>query len=194
MNVSNLRGTLFCLSDKHRTRIAPQNQPHKVAYCRWLVYFVFAIGVSWHASAEAVVYPFTGSQRAIRVVINPFLAEIQSPSTIENISVLDRTNCDGICGPVVECLNSRLINFHRTVGQVYLRFNHDPFRTRRDYLRKSQLDLISKKRENFKAAVGRHFAYYNFVKPHHTLRCTPAMAAGVVPTFWSVGDLVEAAR
>jgi hypothetical protein len=53
---------------------------------------------------------------------------------------------------------------------------------------------FSKKRENFRAAVGLHFAYYNFVKPHHTLRCTPAMAAGVVPTFWSVGDLVEAAK
>ena len=38
---------------------------------------------------------------------------------------------------------------------------------------------FSKKRENFKAAVGLHFAYYNFVKRHNTLRCTPAMAAGV---------------
>ena len=38
---------------------------------------------------------------------------------------------------------------------------------------------FSKKRENFEAAVGLHFAYYNFVKRHNTLRCTPAMAAGV---------------
>ena len=37
---------------------------------------------------------------------------------------------------------------------------------------------FSKKRENFEAAVGLHFAYYNFVKRHNTLRCTPAMAAG----------------
>jgi hypothetical protein len=40
--------------------------------------------------------------------------------------------------------------------------------------------------------VGLHFAYYNFVKRHNTLRCTPAMAAGVESGFWSVGDLVEA--
>ena len=40
---------------------------------------------------------------------------------------------------------------------------------------------FSKKRENFEAAVGLHFAYYNFVKRHNTLRCTPAMAAGVEP-------------
>jgi IS1 family transposase len=51
---------------------------------------------------------------------------------------------------------------------------------------------FSKKLENFEAAVGLHFAYYNFVKRHGTLRCTPAMAAGVEGTFWTVGDLVEA--
>ncbi|HEX4274731.1 MAG TPA: DDE-type integrase/transposase/recombinase [Bryobacteraceae bacterium] len=51
---------------------------------------------------------------------------------------------------------------------------------------------FSKKRENFEAAVGLHFAYYNFVRRHNTLRCTPAMAAGVEQSFWSVGDLVEA--
>jgi IS1 family transposase len=52
---------------------------------------------------------------------------------------------------------------------------------------------FSKKRENFEAAVALHFAYYNFVKRHNTLRCTPAMAAGVERDFWSVRDLVQAA-
>ncbi len=52
---------------------------------------------------------------------------------------------------------------------------------------------FSKKLENFKAAVALHFAYYNFVKRHSTIRCTPAMAAGVERSFWTVGDLVEAA-
>jgi hypothetical protein len=42
---------------------------------------------------------------------------------------------------------------------------------------------FSKKLENFEAAVGLHFAYYNFVKRHNTLRCTPAMAAGVTGSF-----------
>jgi hypothetical protein len=51
---------------------------------------------------------------------------------------------------------------------------------------------FSKKRENFEAAVGLHFAYYNFVRRHSTLRCTPAMAAGVTQSFWGVGDLLEA--
>jgi IS1 family transposase len=65
--------------------------------------------------------------------------------------------------------------------------------TRLHMRRLTRLTLaFSKKRENFTAAVGLHFAYYNFVKRHNTLRCTPAMAAGVANTTWSVGDLVEA--
>jgi hypothetical protein len=51
---------------------------------------------------------------------------------------------------------------------------------------------FSKKLDNFKAAVALHFAYYNFVKIHGTIRCTPAMAAGVEKSLWTVGDLVEA--
>jgi IS1 family transposase len=65
--------------------------------------------------------------------------------------------------------------------------------TRLHMRRLTRLTLaFSKKWENFEAAVGLHFAYYNFVKRHNTLRCTPAMAAGVTPSFWSVADLVEA--
>ena len=52
---------------------------------------------------------------------------------------------------------------------------------------------FSKKLENFEAAVALHFAYYNFVKRHNTLRCTPAMAAGIEQDFCTVQDLVEAA-
>jgi IS1 family transposase len=65
--------------------------------------------------------------------------------------------------------------------------------TRLHMRRLTRLTLaFSKKRENFEAAVALHFAYYNFVKRHGTLRCTPAMAAGVTGTFWGVGDLLEA--
>ena len=65
--------------------------------------------------------------------------------------------------------------------------------TRLHVKRLSRLTLaFSKKLENFEAAVALHFAYYNFVKRHNSLRCTPAMAAGVERDFWTVGDLVEA--
>jgi len=67
--------------------------------------------------------------------------------------------------------------------------------TRLHVKRLSRLTLaFSKKLENFKAAVALHFAYYNFVRRHATLRCTPAMAAGVERDFWSVEDLVEDTR
>ena len=52
---------------------------------------------------------------------------------------------------------------------------------------------FSKKRENFEAAVALHFAAYNFVRPHNTLKMTPCMAAEIERKFWSWGDLVEAA-
>jgi IS1 family transposase len=53
---------------------------------------------------------------------------------------------------------------------------------------------FSKKKENFEAAVALHFASYNLVKTHRTLKMTPAMAAGVERDFWSYGDLFEAAN
>jgi IS1 family transposase len=52
-------------------------------------------------------------------------------------------------------------------------------------------NAYSKKLENFKAAIGLHFGYYNFVKLHNTLRTTPAMAAGVTKELWTVSDLLE---
>jgi IS1 family transposase len=65
--------------------------------------------------------------------------------------------------------------------------------TRLHMRRLTRLTLaFSKKRENFDAAVGLHFAFYNFVKRHNTLRTTPAVAAGVALKQWKVGELLEA--
>lgn len=66
--------------------------------------------------------------------------------------------------------------------------------TRLHMRRLTRLTLaFSKKRENFDTAVALHFAYYNLVKIHKTIRCTPAMEAGVERSPWTVGNLVEAA-
>ncbi len=51
-------------------------------------------------------------------------------------------------------------------------------------------NAFSKKLENFQAACALHFAYYNFVKTHSSIRCTPAMALGVSSRLWKVEDLV----
>lgn len=67
--------------------------------------------------------------------------------------------------------------------------------TRLHIKRLNRLTLaFSKKLENFEAAVALHFAYYNLVKRHNTIKCTPAMAAGVESTFWTVAELVERAQ
>jgi IS1 family transposase len=52
-------------------------------------------------------------------------------------------------------------------------------------------NAFSKKLENFKAAVALHYGYYNFCKTHSTIRCTPAMEAGVTNSPWTVANLVE---
>lgn len=54
-------------------------------------------------------------------------------------------------------------------------------------------NAFSKKLANLKASVALHYAHYNFVRVHRTLRCTPAMAAGVTDRLWSVEELIDAA-
>lgn len=52
-------------------------------------------------------------------------------------------------------------------------------------------NAFSKKIENFEAAVALNFAYYNFCKTHGAIRMTPAQAAGVESSAWTVAELVE---
>ncbi len=54
-------------------------------------------------------------------------------------------------------------------------------------------NAFSKKLENLQAAVALHFAHYNFVRVHSSLRVTPAMAAGVSANLWSIEELVDRA-
>lgn len=53
-------------------------------------------------------------------------------------------------------------------------------------------NAFSKKLENLKAALALHFAYYNFVRIHRSLRVTPAMAAGVTDRVWGLEELLLA--
>jgi IS1 family transposase len=52
-------------------------------------------------------------------------------------------------------------------------------------------NAYSKKFENFQAAVALNFAYYNFCKTHNSIRMTPAQAAGVESSAWTVAELIE---
>jgi len=51
-------------------------------------------------------------------------------------------------------------------------------------------NAFSKKVENLEYAVSLHFMFYNFCRPHQTLRVTPAMEAGIADHVWSVDELI----
>ena len=51
-------------------------------------------------------------------------------------------------------------------------------------------NAFSKKAENHTHALALYFTFYNFVRQHKTLRCSPAMAAGLSTTLWSMADVV----
>jgi IS1 family transposase len=52
-------------------------------------------------------------------------------------------------------------------------------------------NAFSKKAENHAHSVAIYFMHYNFVRIHQTLRCTPAMAAGVSKALWELTDMVK---
>jgi transposase-like protein/IS1 family transposase len=51
---------------------------------------------------------------------------------------------------------------------------------------------FSKKWENLKHAYALHFAHYNFCRIHSSIRCTPAMEAGITKSIWTLQDLLTA--
>ncbi len=52
---------------------------------------------------------------------------------------------------------------------------------------------FSKKLRNLEGAVNLWVSYYNLCRVHETLRCTPAMAAGLTDHIWSIGELLTEA-
>ena len=50
---------------------------------------------------------------------------------------------------------------------------------------------FTKKAENHAHAVALHCMYYNFCRIHKTLKCAPAMAAGLTDKLWDVVDIVR---
>jgi IS1 family transposase len=92
------------------------------------------------------------------------------------------------------------------VEKTIINGNPEPWHVSTSYIERQNLTLrmhcrrltrltlsFSKKLENFTAAVGLHFGYYNLVKIHSTVRMTPAMKIGATDRLWSTEELVEAA-
>jgi len=51
-------------------------------------------------------------------------------------------------------------------------------------------NAFSKKLANLRYAVAIHFMYYNYVRPHQTLKATPAQVAKLADRAWTIEDLV----
>lgn len=52
-------------------------------------------------------------------------------------------------------------------------------------------NAFSKKVKNHVHGLSIYFMHYNFVRIHQSLRCTPAMAAGVTTQLWELADMVK---
>ena len=52
-------------------------------------------------------------------------------------------------------------------------------------------NAYSKKLDNLKSAIALHFAWYNFVRVHQTLRTTPAMSANLTDHLWTLEELLS---
>jgi IS1 family transposase len=51
---------------------------------------------------------------------------------------------------------------------------------------------FSKTLRNHKAAIALYFCWYNYCRPHRSLRTTPAMAAELTDHIWTIRELIEA--
>jgi hypothetical protein len=51
-------------------------------------------------------------------------------------------------------------------------------------------NAFSKKFANHEHSVALHFMHYNFGRVHQTLRCTPAMEAGIADHVWTLAETV----
>ncbi len=55
-------------------------------------------------------------------------------------------------------------------------------------------NAFGEKWENLDAALALHFAYYRLCRWHSSIRCTPAMAAGLTGHIWSIEELLAAGK
>ncbi|HEV8066230.1 MAG TPA: hypothetical protein VGP76_00745 [Planctomycetaceae bacterium] len=126
---------------------------------------------------EAIRDHFRGTVKhgvLIKNYVNPEVGRYAPPALIgaERFNVNGIRDLGTICTSHVERNNLTIRTFMKRFTRLALGF--------------------SKKQENLVAATAIHVAVYNFCRIHSTIRCTPAMAAGVIDRLWGMGDLFDA--
>ena len=131
----------------------------------------------FHPYVSSIRNHFRGTARhgiLIKNYVNPEVGRYAAPALVD----ADRYNVNGISDLTTIC-TSHVERNNLTIRTFMKRF--------------TRLALgFSKKVENLAAATAIHVAVYNFCRIHSTIRCTPAMAAGVIDRLWSMGDLYDA--
>lgn len=97
--------------------------------------------------------------------------------------------------PAVTAIRKTVVSGNPDEGEISTSLVERQNLTMRMHMRRLTrlTNAFSKKVENFRAAVALHFAYYNFVRMHSTIRATPAMAAGLSNSALTVADLIHLA-
>jgi IS1 family transposase len=168
----------------------------------------FKVGKRDHATAGAFVADLAGRMRnRVQISTDALSAYVGAIDDAFGIAVdyaqIIKTYVQDVAqhperkysAPRITTSEKRVIVGHPDMAEASTSYIERLNATTRLHMRRlTRLTLaFSKKRENFEAAVALHFAYYNLVKRHSTIRVTPAMEAGIEKSFWSVGELVEAA-
>ena len=122
-----------------------------------------------------------------------FGAEVDYGSIVKTFTHTDLAEQRRYSPPDVLCVKRQAVKGNPVPELISTSYVEKQNHTLRMHCRRlSRLtNAFSKKFENFKAAVALHYAYYNFVKINSAVRCTPAMAAGVESSVWTVADLVR---
>jgi len=128
-----------------------------------------------------------------RAIEESFGADVDY-STLEKVYRTDPKAAQGRYSPPV-CIGTKK---HTVTGAP------DPDHISTSYVERSNLSIrmqnrrftrltnaFSKKFENHVHALALYFMFYNFVRVHKTLRMSPAMAAGVSQTLWTMEDIAE---
>jgi len=136
----------------------------------------------------------TDSHRAYLDAIETAFGADADYATIEKIYRTDPAARQGRYSPPI-CIGAKK---HRIEG------NPDPAQVSTSFVERSNLSIrmqnrrftrltnaFSKKFENHVHALALYFMFYNFVRVHKTLRVSPAMAAGVSQTLWTMEDIAE---